>query len=58
MKKSVFKTESVREKFRDYYNRVLTQFPFGQRYIETALGKTFILTAGQKSNPPIILLHG
>ncbi|MGI6085640.1 MAG: alpha/beta fold hydrolase [Acetivibrionales bacterium] len=58
MKKSVFKTELARDKFRAYYNGVLTRFPFGQGYIETSFGKTFILTAGQKSNPPVILLHG
>ncbi len=58
MKKSVFKTEAGRDKVRAYYNRVLSRFPFGQRYVETAFGQTFMLTAGQESNPPIILLHG
>jgi len=58
MKNSVFKTNEVRDKFRAYYNRVLSQFPFGQRYVETTFGQTFMLTAGQESNPPIILLHG
>ena len=58
MKKSVFKTELGRDKVREYYNNVLIRFPFGQQYIDTAFGKTFILTAGQESNPPIILLHG
>lgn len=58
MKNSVFKTEAGRDKVRAYYNHVLSQFPFGQRYVETAFGQTFMLTAGQESNPPIILLHG
>jgi pimeloyl-ACP methyl ester carboxylesterase len=59
MKKSVFKSEAGRDRFRAYYNnRVLSQFPFGQRYVETTFGQTFMLTAGQESNPPIILLHG
>lgn len=58
MKNSVFKTEAGRDKVRAYYNRVLRQFPFGQQYVETTFGQTFILTAGQESNPPIILLHG
>ena len=58
MKKSVFKTEAGRDKVRAYYNRVLDQFPFGQRYVETTFGRTFMLTAGHESNPPIILLHG
>ncbi len=58
MENSVFKSESARNKVRDYYNGVLARFPFGQQYVETAFGKTFLLTAGQKSNPPVILLHG
>ena len=58
MKNSVFKTEEGRDRFRAYYNGVLSQFPFGQQYIETGFGQTFILTAGLESNPPIILLHG
>lgn len=58
MKNSVFKTEESRDKFRAYYNRVLSQFPFGQQYIETSFGQTFILTGGRESNPPVILLHG
>jgi len=58
MKNSVFKTNEARDRFRDYYKQVLSQFPFGQQYINTTLGQTFMLTAGQESNPPIILLHG
>ena len=58
MKTSVFKTEAGRDKLRAYYSHVLSQFPFEQQYVETTFGKTFMLTAGQESNPPIILLHG
>lgn len=58
MKISVFKTESGRDIVRAYYNQVLSQFPFGQRYVETTFGRTFMLTAGQESNPPVLLLHG
>jgi len=58
MKTSVFKTVEGREKVRDYYNSVLSRFPFAQRYVETAFGKTFLLAAGEESDPPIILLHG
>jgi pimeloyl-ACP methyl ester carboxylesterase len=58
MKNSVFKTNEMRDIFRDYYKHVLNQFPFGQQYINTPFGQTFMLTAGQESNPPIILLHG
>ena len=58
MKNSVFKTEAGRDKMRAYYNQVLSRFPFGQQYVETTFGQTFMLTAGQESNPPVILLHG
>lgn len=58
MKKSVFKTKEGRDKFRAYYNQVLRQFPFEQQFIKTTFGQTFLLSAGQESNPPVILLHG
>ncbi len=58
MAHSVYKSSESRDKFRDYYRNVLGRLPFGQQYVETAFGRTFLLTAGQDSNPPIILLHG
>lgn len=58
MKKSVFKTDEGRDKLRAYYNSMLNSLPFAQQYVETSLGRTFILAAGEESNPPIILLHG
>ncbi|MGE5627202.1 MAG: alpha/beta fold hydrolase [Solirubrobacterales bacterium] len=58
MKKSVFKSNEQRDKFRNYYKQVLSKFPFGQQYINTTFGQTFMLTAGNEANPPIILLHG
>jgi len=58
MSDSVFKTEALRDKFRTYYNNVLSQFPFEQRYIHSSYGQTFMLVNGQESNPPVILLHG
>ena len=58
MKNSVFKSEDGRDNFRAYYNQVLSHFPFEQRYVETTFGRTFLLTAGQVSKPPVILLHG
>lgn len=58
MKNSVFKNNEIRDRFRDYYKHVLSQFPLGQQYINTTFGQTFMLTAGQESNPPVILLHG
>ena len=58
MQNSVFKTEAARDKMRAYYNQVLSRFPFGQRYVNTSFGQTFMLTSGQEPNPPVILLHG
>ena len=58
MKTSVFKSEVSRDKFRAYYNDLLARFPFEKRYFQTSFGQTFMLVAGQESNPPIILLHG
>lgn len=58
MKTGVFKTEEARDKFRACYSRILGAFPFAQQYVETAQGRTFMLAAGDASNPPVILLHG
>lgn len=58
MKRSVYKTTEGRDKIRAYYNKILSHFPFEQRYVETSYGQTFLLTTGEESNPPIILLHG
>jgi len=58
MKNSVFKNAAGRDNFRAKYNHILSQFPFEQRYVDTAYGQTFMLSAGQQSYPPVILLHG
>lgn len=58
MKVSVFKSQKSRDKFRSYYQDVLDRFPFEQHYIDTTLGPTFLLAAGQETDPPVILLHG
>jgi pimeloyl-ACP methyl ester carboxylesterase len=55
---SVFKSISGRENIRNYYNSILGKFPLTQRYIQTSYGKTFILEAGDKINPPLMLIHG
>ena len=58
MSVSVFKTEAAKSLMRTHYNQVLSRFPFGQKYVDTSYGKTFLLTAGQEDHPPVILLHG
>jgi len=58
MKNSVFKSAEQRDKMRAYYNGILSQFPFEQKYVETSYGQTFMLAAGNESNPSVMLLHG
>ena len=58
MKNSVFKTEAGRDKIRFRYNSIIERFPFEKKYVETSLGLTFMLVAGQESNPSVVLLHG
>lgn len=55
---SVFKSDEGRDKIRGYYNKILSFFPFIQRYVDTSFGKTFVLETGTDGNPVIILLHG
>ena len=55
---TVFKSVTGREKIRNYYNTIVSNFPFTQKYVQTSYGQTFILEAGSKKNPPIVLLHG
>ncbi len=57
-KTSVFKSPESRDTVRTAYGDILRRFPFGQTYIDTAFGKTFILSTGSDKNPPVILLHG
>lgn len=54
----VFKSDEGRDKIRGYYNKILSFFPFTERYVDTSFGKTFVLEAGTDENPAIILLHG
>lgn len=54
----VFKSDEGRDKIRAYYNKILSFFPFTQRYVDTSYGNTFVLEAGSDKNPAVILLHG
>lgn len=58
MSKSVYKSEAARDTFRAVYNGILSGIPFGHRTVDTSFGQTFLLTAGQDTNPPVLVLHG
>jgi pimeloyl-ACP methyl ester carboxylesterase len=58
MRNSVFKSAESRENFRAVYADILSRFPFGQQYVDTAYGRTFVLFSGTDGKPPVVLLHG
>ncbi|QGY42249.1 alpha/beta fold hydrolase [Maribellus comscasis] len=59
-KNSVFKTETGRKEILNYYDRILNRWPqdCNKQFIKTRYGFTFVIECGEKSKPPLILLHG
>ncbi len=57
---SVFKTEAGRNAVIKLYDEFLQKLALSYEkfYVNTRYGKTFIIASGEKSNPPLILLHG
>jgi pimeloyl-ACP methyl ester carboxylesterase len=57
---SVFKTEAGRKAVIKLYDEFLQKLALAYEkfYVNTRYGKTFIIASGEKSNPPLILLHG
>jgi pimeloyl-ACP methyl ester carboxylesterase len=57
---SVFKTEAGRNAVIKLYDEFLQKLAllYEKFYVNTRYGKTFIIASGEKSNPPLILLHG
>jgi pimeloyl-ACP methyl ester carboxylesterase len=43
-----------------FYNTILEHWPVPMEkiYVQTSLGETFIIKSGEKSKPPMILIHG
>ena len=54
----VFRTNEGREKVHAAYRAILGHFPITQRYVDTLLGRTFLIEAGAADAPPVVLLHG
>jgi hypothetical protein len=57
-KTAIYRTEVGREQVKAYYSKVLATFPFTQRYVDTAFGKTFLLETGPPEKEAVLLLHG
>ncbi len=55
---SVFRSPEGRDRVRALYNGILSGFPVEKKYVDTPAGRTFVLDAGAKENPPVVLLHG
>ncbi|NSB13690.1 alpha/beta fold hydrolase [Clostridium beijerinckii] len=56
----VFKTNEGKNDVIKSYDRFLQKLALSYEkfYVNTRYGKTFIISSGEKSNPPLILLHG
>lgn len=59
-KKHIFKSVRGRNCIIDYYDQMLNTYLDNtkQYYLNTSYGSTFIIEAGEKDYPPIVLLHG
>ncbi len=57
---SVFKTEEGKNAVIIFYDEFLQKLALSYEkfYVDTKYGKTFIIASSEKSNPPLILLHG
>lgn len=57
---AVYKSTSGRATVLKVYNEILTNWPvpYEEKWIDTYVGKTFIIQCGNINSPPLILLHG
>lgn len=58
--KPAFRTEKGKREILDAYQKILRQWPvpYEELTISTAIGQTCMIRCGEKSAPPLILLHG
>jgi hypothetical protein len=56
----VFKSEAGKKAILDQYDLILSHWPVDNKQIviPTHLGDTFILSCGNETAPPLVLLHG
>ncbi|MBB6482069.1 alpha/beta fold hydrolase [Spirochaeta isovalerica] len=59
MSRAVFKTEEGKDQILRFYDGMLKKYPIAnQSHIDTEQGRTFVLSAGEPENPPLVLIHG
>jgi len=61
MNRNIYKTEEGRSIIESRYKRILAEFslyPFEQFFTPTKLAQTHVLRFGDKSKPPVIMIHG
>lgn len=57
---NIFKSETAKEQVMNSYNQILAMWSieYQEHDVETKYGMTHCITAGQRENPPLLLLHG
>jgi pimeloyl-ACP methyl ester carboxylesterase len=61
MNKTIYKTEEGRNIVESMYKNILAgylSYPFEQLFVPTKIAQTHILRFGDKSKPPLIMIHG
>jgi len=56
----LYRSVDAYQRMQSFYDSqlALLQVPYQTRYIDTRHGKTYVLTAGDPANPPLVLWHG
>lgn len=60
MDQSIFQNNDARHRLENWYVKFLERanVTTESRYVDTSHGKSHVLLAGDKSNPPLVCLHG
>lgn len=56
----IYKSPEGERKLLNLYDEVLSKWPvtFEQKTVNTRFGETFVIACGEKTSPPLVLLHG